>query len=292
MFVFKAAVVGAGVMGGEIAQVVAAADIPVVLKDVDQAFVDKGLEKAREVTERHAGSLVKKGRASEEQAAAQVERTLSRITGATSYDGFGDVDFVIEAVPERMEIKHGVFAELDAVTPGHAILASNTSGLSITEIADAVGDDRRPRVVGFHFFWPASAMRLVEVIESEDTAPEVAQAAANFAQQLRKTPIRCGECPGFVVNRILMSMVSEIWRHQDETGAPVKAIDEALKAGGVVPMGPFELTDMTGLDTTLKVAKDLREAYGPERFHVHRGMEKLVAEGHLGAKTGKGFYEH
>jgi 3-hydroxyacyl-CoA dehydrogenase len=292
MFVFKAAVVGAGVMGGEIAQVIAAADIPVVLKDVDQAFVDKGLEKAREVTVTQAARLVQKGRATEDEATAQVQRILGRITGTTSYEGFGDVDFVIEAVPERMEIKHAVFAELDAATPGHAILASNTSGLSITEIADAVGDDRRPRVVGFHFFWPASVMRLVEVIESEDTAPEVAQAAANFAQQLRKTAIRCGECPGFVVNRILISMVSEIWRHQDETGTPVEAIDQAVKAGGVVPMGPFQLTDMTGLDTTLKVAKDLRDAYGPARFHVHAGMERLVSEGHLGAKTGKGFYEH
>ncbi len=292
MFVFKAAVVGAGVMGGEIAQVIAAADIPVVLKDVDQAFVDKGLEKAREVTVGQAARLVQKGRATEDEATAQVQRILGRITGTTSYEGFGDVDFVIEAVPERMEIKHAVFAELDAATPGHAILASNTSGLSITEIADAVGDDRRPRVVGFHFFWPASVMRLVEVIESEDTAPEVAQAAANFAQQLRKTAIRCGECPGFVVNRILISMVSEIWRHQDETGTPVEAIDQAVKAGGVVPMGPFQLTDMTGLDTTLKVAKDLRDAYGPARFHVHAGMERLVSEGHLGAKTGKGFYEH
>ncbi len=292
MFVFKAAVVGAGVMGGEIAQVIAAADIPVVLKDVDQAFVDKGLEKAREVTVTQAARLVQKGRATEDEATAQVQRILGRITGTTSYEGFGDVDFVIEAVPERMEIKHAVFAELDAATPGHAILASNTSGLSITEIADAVGDDRRPRVVGLHFFWPASVMRLVEVVESEDTAPEVAQAAANFAQQLRKTAIRCGECPGFVVNRILISMVSEIWRHQDETGTPVEAIDQAVKAGGVVPMGPFQLTDMTGLDTTLKVARDLRDAYGPARFHVHAGMERLVSEGNLGAKTGKGFYEH
>ena len=292
MFVFKAAVVGAGVMGGEIAQVIAAADVPVVLKDVDQRFVDKGLEKAREVTEGLAARLVRNGRATEDQAAEQVERTLGRITGTTSYDAFGDVDFVIEAVPEKMEIKHAVFAELDAATPGHAILASNTSGLSITEIGDAVNDDRRPKVVGFHFFWPAALMRLVEVIEGEDTAPEVAQAAANFAQQIRKTPIRCGEVPGFVVNRILISMVSEIWRHQDETGAAPAEIDELIKGAGVVPMGPFQLTDMTGLDTTLKVAQDLQEAYGPARFHVHRGMEELVAQGNLGAKSGKGFYEH
>ena len=134
MFVFKAAVVGAGVMGGEIAQVIAAADIPVVLKDVDQKFVDAGLAKAREVTQGQVARLVKKGKLTEEEAAAQADRTLGLITGTTSYEGFGDVDFVIEAVPEKMEIKHAVFAELDAATPGHAILASNTSGLSITEI--------------------------------------------------------------------------------------------------------------------------------------------------------------
>ena len=146
MFVFKAAVVGAGTMGGEIAQAIAAADIPVVLKDVDQKFVDVGLQKAREVTEGQVGRLVKKEKITEEQGREQVEAVLGRITGTTSYDGFGDVDFVIEAVPERMEIKQAVFDELDEVTPGHAILATNTSSLSITEIGDATmppGEGRR-----------------------------------------------------------------------------------------------------------------------------------------------------
>jgi 3-hydroxyacyl-CoA dehydrogenase len=188
-----------------------------------------------------------------------------------------------------MEIKHAVFAELDAATPGHAILASNTSGLSITEIGDAT--DRPDKVVGFHFFWPASFMRLVEVIEGEDTSPETAQAAANFAQQIKKMPIRCGECPGFVVNRILISMASEFWRYQDETGVPVEAIDQAIADSKVAPMGPFRLADMTGLDTTVKVARDMREAYG-ERMYVHRAMEELVEQGFLGAKSGRGFYEH
>src|SRR4051795_7764851 len=242
MFVFKAAVVGAGVMGGEIAQVIAAADIPVVLKDVDQKFVDAGLKKAREVTEGQVARLAKKGKLDEAGAKAQLERTLGLISGTTSYDDFGDVDFVIEAVPEKMEIKHAVFEELDAVTPGHAILASNTSGLSITEIGDVT--DRPDKVVGFHFFWPASFMRLVEVIEGEDTSPETAQAAANFAQQIKKMPIRCGECPGFVVNRILISMASEFWRYQDESGVPVEVIDQAIADSKVAPMGPFRLADM------------------------------------------------
>ena len=289
MFVFRAAVVGAGVMGGEIAQVIAASGIPVVLKDVDQKFVDAGLTKAREVTEGQGAKLVKKGKLSEADAKAQAEHTLARITGTTDYDEFGDVDFVIEAVPEKMEIKHAVFAELDACTPGHAILASNTSGLSITEIGDAT--NRPDKVVGFHFFWPASYMRLIEVIEGEDTSPETAQAAANFAQAIKKMPVRCQECPGFVVNRILVSTASEIWRYQDETGTPPEQLDAFITANANMPMGPFRVADMSGLDTVVKVARDMRDAYG-DRFYVHRGMEELVERGDLGAKTGKGFYEH
>ena len=289
MFVFKAGVVGAGVMGGEIAQVIASADIPVLLKDVKQEFVDKGLEKAREVTQGQVGKLVKKEKITQEQADAQLEHTLGLITGTTDYDDFGDVDFVIEAVPEKMAIKHEVFADLDAVTPGHAILASNTSGLSITEIGDIT--QRPDKVVGFHFFWPASYMRLIEVIEGEETSPETTQAAANFAQAIRKMPVRCAECPGFVVNRILASTASEIWRYQDETGTDVKDIDKALTDAKLVPMGPFYLADMSGLDTALKVAKDMQDAYG-DRFYVHQGMEELVEAGDLGQKSGKGFYEH
>jgi len=289
MFVFKAAVVGAGVMGGEIAQVIAAADVPVLLKDVDQELVDAGLAKARSVTEKQTSKLVEKGRLSDEAAQAQVDRVLSSITGTTSYDGFGEVDFVVEAVPERMEVKHAVFGELDAATPGHALLASNTSGLSITEIADAT--QRPDKVVGFHFFWPASVMRLIEVVEGEDTTPETVQAAMTFAQQIRKVAIRAAECPGFVVNRILLSTASEAWRYQDESGVPVEQLDELIKEKAQLPMGPFQVMDMSGLDTALKVAQDMQEAYG-DRFYVHRGMQELVDRGDLGAKTGKGFYEH
>src|SRR5215213_4263491 len=289
MFVFKAAVVGAGVMGGEIAQVIASADIPVLLKDVKQEFVDKGLEKAREVTQGQVGKLVKKEKITQEQADAQLEHTLGLITGTTDYDDFGDVDFVIEAVPEKMAIKHEVFADLDAATPGHAILASNTSGLSITEIADAT--QRPDKVVGFHFFWPASFMRLIEVIEGDETSPETTQAASTFAQQIKKMPIRAAECPGFVVNRILVSTASEIWRYQDETGVPVEEIDDFIRERAQMPMGPFRVADMSGLDTVVKVARDMRDAYG-DRFYVHKGMEERLERGELGAKTGKGFYEH
>ena len=289
MFVFKAGVVGAGVMGGEISQVIAAAGVPVVLKDVDQRFVDAGLQKAREVTQGQVAKLVTKGKLSEEDAAAQAERTLGLITGTTSYDAFGDVDFVIEAVPEKMEIKHAVFAELDASTPGHAILASNTSGLSITEIGDAT--NRPDKVVGFHFFWPASYMRLVEVIEGEDTSAETAQAAANFAQAIKKMPVRAHECPGFVVNRILVSTASEIWRYQDETGSTSPSSTRSSRSGRRCRWARSEWPTCPASTPSSKVARDMREAYG-DRFYVHRGMEERVERGELGAKTGKGFYEH
>jgi enoyl-CoA hydratase/3-hydroxyacyl-CoA dehydrogenase len=289
MFVFKAAVVGAGTMGGEIAQVIASAGIPVLLKDVKQEFVDLGLKKAEEVTRAQLGGLVHKQKITEEQAAEQAAATLGRITGTTAYDAFGDVDFVIEAVPERMEIKQAVLAELDACTAGHAILASNTSALAISEMADATS--RPDKVVGFHFFYPASFMRLVEIVEGADTSPETMQAATTFAQAIRKLPITCGEEPGFVVNRILNAAISEIWRMQEEEGLSVKAIDDAVAASRVAPMGPFFLTDLLGLDTVLHVAEHLHESYG-DSFYVHEGMRALVAARELGAKTGKGFYEN
>ena len=290
MFVSKAAVVGAGTMGGEIAQAIASSDIPVVLKDIDQKFVDHGIEKAREVTKGQLAGLVKKEKLTQEQADARLEEVIGLIEGTTSYESFGDVDFVIEAAPEKMQIKEAVYSELDAVTPGHAILASNTSSLSITEMGDATL--RPEKVVGFHFFYPASVMPLVEIIEGEETDPEVVQAAYNFAQAIRKQPITCREVPGFVVNRILNSAVGEVWRAQEEQGLSIKKIDEAIAGANVAPMGPFFLIDMLGLDTVFHVAEHLRESYG-DSFYVHEGMRKLVGEGKLGAKTGgSGFYEN
>jgi enoyl-CoA hydratase/3-hydroxyacyl-CoA dehydrogenase len=283
VFVFKAAVVGAGTMGGQIAQTIAAAGIPVVLKDVRQDFVDAGLTEARNVTKGQIDRLVKKGKLTEEQAAAQVDEVVGRITGTTTYEGFGDVDFVIEAVPERMDIKQAVFAELDAATPGHAILASNTSGLSITEIGEATL--RPDKVVGFHYFWPASLMPLIEIIEGDDTSSETLQAAITFAQAIKKQPITCAEVPGFVVNRILNSGSSEVWRDQEEQALDIKKIDEGIGAANVIPMGPYFLMNVVGLDTVIHVAENMRDAYG-ERFYVPSNVQQLVAEGKLGAKTG------
>ncbi len=290
MFVFKAAVVGAGTMGGQIAQTIAAAGIPVVLKDIDDALVQAGLTEARNVTTGQVTRLAEKGRITAEQAEAQIEEILGRIHGTTSYERFGDVDFVVEAVPEKMQIKQDVFAQLDAAVPGHAILASNTSSLSITEIGEATL--RPDKVVGFHYFYPASIMPLIEIVEGEETSAETVGAAVTFAQAIRKQPITCAEVPGFVVNRILNAGTSEIWREQEEKGLSIKKIDEGVGAAGVIPVGPYQLVNLLGLDTVLHVAEHLAESYGGERFYVPKGMQKLVSEGKLGAKTGgDGFYD-
>jgi enoyl-CoA hydratase/3-hydroxyacyl-CoA dehydrogenase len=290
MFVFKTAVVGAGTMGGQIAQTIAAAGLPVVLKDIDDALVQAGLDEARNVTSGQVAKLVERGKLSTEQGEERLAEVLGRIAGTTSYADFGDVDLVIEAVPERMDIKQAVFAELDAATPGHAILASNTSSLSITEIGEATL--RPDKVIGFHYFYPASLMPLIEIVEGEETSAETVTAAVTFAQSIRKQPITCAEVPGFVVNRILNSGISEVWRAQEEQGLSIKAIDEGVGAAGVVPVGPYHLVNLLGLDTVLHVAEHLAESYGDERFYVPPSMQKLVSEGKLGAKTGgDGFYD-
>lgn len=281
MFAFAAGVVGAGTMGGQIAFVIADAGIPVRLRDVDEAKLQAGLAEARSLWQ----ARVDQGKLS----AADLEAKLALITPTTGYDGFGEVDVVVEAVPERMEVKQAVLSELDEATPGHAILASNTSALSITEMAEAT---RRPdKVVGLHFFYPASMMRLVEVVLGEETSSETVAAAVGFAGAIRKTAIRCTEAPGFVVNRILQSTVSELWRAQEESGAAYEEIDAVVAGTKAPPIGPFRLADLLGLDTVLHVAEHLAGAYG-ERFHVHPELRRLVAEGHLGVKTGRGFYEH
>jgi 3-hydroxyacyl-CoA dehydrogenase len=281
MFVFKAAVVGAGTMGAEIAGVIAAAGIPVVLKDTDADRVQAGVARVRSKWD----AQVQEGKLD----VAEADARSALITPATDYRGFGEVDFVIEAVPELMELKHAVFSELDEATPGHAILASNTSALSITEVGQAT--IRPDKVVGLHFFSPVATTRAVEVVEGEDTSTETAQATATFAQAIRKAPIRCADAPGFVVNRILNAAVSELWRAQEESGAALEEFDRTIGQASPSRLGPFFIADLLGLDTVVAVAEHMRESYG-DRFHVHQAMREHVEAGRLGAKTGRGFYEH
>jgi enoyl-CoA hydratase/3-hydroxyacyl-CoA dehydrogenase len=296
MFVFKAAVVGAGRLGSEIAYAIADAGIPVLLKDVEERLVDQGLEKAQSLWQ----ARVEAGKLDH----GELQRRLALIQGTTSYDGFGEIDLVIEAVPERMDIKQAVFEELDEVTPGPAILASSTSSLSITEMGDVTG--RPERVVGLHFLQPASATRLIEVIEGEYTGPETIQVAVSFAQAIRKTPIRCAEAPGFVVRRILDSAGSrddepperftlkalvESCLILEEGVAAAKDIELGMMAGaGIVPP-PFAGADQTGLDEVLQRLERARSEWG-ESFEPPLILRRLVNQGRLGVKSGQGFFPY
>lgn len=281
MYIFKCAVVGAGAMGGEIAQVISWAGLPVVLKDIDRKMLDHGMDTARAIYQRR----IDRGKLT----AAEMSDKMSLITPALTYDDFGDVDFVIEAVPEKLDVKKSVFAELDKVCQSTAILTTNTSALSITAIAAAT---KRPgQVVGFHFFNPASVMKLIEVVSGAQTSRDTVETAVSFAEELRKIPVKVKECAGFVVNRVLMAAMIETLKARAELDVDHQTVDAIVQAKGGVPMGPFLLADMLGLDIALDVAGTLEKAYGP-RFSAPKELRDLVAAGHLGVKTGKGFYPH
>lgn len=270
-------VVGAGVMGSEIAHVAAATRHGVVLIDIDDGAIARGVAHIAAINARR----VERGRMSEEEATAIV----GRVTTATRHDALRDCDLVIEAAPEILEVKTSLWRSLDAVARPDAILASNTSGLSITSLARATS--RPDRVLGLHFFNPASVMRLVEVIRGEDTSDATLAAGMAVTAAFGKAPIAVTECPGFLVNRILVRALSEAYRVVDELGADRPSADSAVVAGGPAPMGPFALGDLIGLDTTLHVQRDLEAHYG-ERFAAGTSLAATVAAGDLGQKTGAG----
>jgi 3-hydroxyacyl-CoA dehydrogenase / enoyl-CoA hydratase / 3-hydroxybutyryl-CoA epimerase len=276
MHIFKAGVLGAGTMGAEIALVIGANGLPVLLKDVNQALLDRGMEHIREVFRRR----VAKGALSE----ADVEKALALISPVLSYDRFHDADIVIEAVPEQIDIKKVVLRDLEAFLPETTIFASNTSALSISELAAATA--RPSRVIGMHFFNPAHIMRLVEIVPGIETSAETIDDVASFARSLGKTPVTVQECPGFLVNRLLFPYLNEAARCLQE-GAAADAVDAAAVGFGM-PMGPLALMDMLGLDVCLHISDYLHTQYGP-RMATPRLYRELVAAGRLGQKTGRGF---
>jgi len=278
MYIFKAGVMGAGAMGAEIAQVITYSGLPVVLKDIDQELVDRGLEKIRAIYQRR----VDKGKMSPTTMAEK----LDLVEGTTSYDPFSDVDIVIEAVPEDIELKKRVFRELEEVCPEGTIFASNTSALSISEMGAAA---KRPeKVIGMHFFNPAHVMKLVEVIPGLETDQDTIDSVVTFAESLRKIPVVVQECPGFLVNRLLMPYLNEATYCLQEGAATATEIDEAIVGFGM-PMGPFTLMDMLGLDIGYDVGKHLYSEYG-ERMKPAALFERLYGAGRFGEKVGAGFY--
>jgi len=278
MYIFKAAVIGAGAMGAEIAQVISYSGLPVLLKDVDQAMLDKGLARIKKIYQ----GRVDKGK----MTTGEMDGKVSLVTPTLTYDEFGDVDIVIEAVPEKMSLKRAVLGELAKVLPESTIIASNTSALSISEMAAASG--RPGKMVGMHFFNPAHVMKLVEIIPGLDTTQETVDDTVAFTESLRKLPVVVQECPGFLVNRLLLPYLNEAVLALQEGAAPAGDIDRQMQAWGM-PMGPFILMDMLGLDVCADVGQYLEAEYG-ERMHGAELFPLLVGAHRLGEKSGAGFY--
>jgi 3-hydroxyacyl-CoA dehydrogenase len=267
-------------MGAGIAQVITFSGLPVVLKDVDQGMLDKGMDVIRKIYQ----TRVDKGK----MTAGDMDSKMSLVTPALDYAEFADVDIVIEAVPEIMSLKQKVFVELDGVCPEGTIFASNTSALSITEMGKAT---KRPhKMVGLHFFNPANVMKLVEIIRGEDTDQETVDDAVSFTESLRKIPVVVKECPGFLVNRLLVPYLNEAVMCLQEQAAAAADIDEAMREYGW-PMGPFTLMDFLGLDVCYHVGAYLQDKYG-ERMKGAELFKKLVDVGRLGEKSGAGFYSY
>ncbi|WP_335871440.1 3-hydroxybutyryl-CoA dehydrogenase [Bacillus sp. 2205SS5-2] len=275
-------VIGAGQMGSGIAQVCAQAGFEVKLNDLKEEFVAKGLG----VISKNLSRSVEKGRLSE----AEKTEVLSRLHASTSLEDASEVDIVIEAAVENMEIKTQIFAQLDTIAKEDAILATNTSSLPITEIAAAT---KRPeKVIGMHFMNPVPVMKLVEIIRGLATADEVYQSVEDMTKALKKVPVEVNDFPGFVSNRILMPMINEAIFTLYEGVATEEAIDEVMKLGMNHPMGPLTLADFIGLDTCLYIMETLHEGFGDDKYRPCPLLRKYVKAGWLGKKTGRGFYSY
>ncbi len=280
MEVKKVMVIGAGQMGSGIAQVCAQAGYSVYMNDIKQEFVERGLG----VIKKNLSRQVEKDRMSAEE----MEGILARFTPSTTLQDASDVDLVIEAAVENMEIKSQIFSELDEIAPEHAILASNTSSLPITEIAAAT--NRPEKVIGMHFMNPVPVMKLVEIIRGLATADDVYTTIEEMTKNLRKVPVEVNDFPGFVSNRILMPMINEAIYTLYEGVASEEAIDEVMKLGMNHPMGPLTLADFIGLDTCLYIMETLHEGFGDDKYRPCPLLRKYVKAGWLGKKTGRGFY--
>ncbi|MBB2479115.1 3-hydroxybutyryl-CoA dehydrogenase [Bacillus sp. APMAM] len=273
-------VIGAGQMGSGIAQVCAQAGYKVILNDLKDEFVEKGLG----VISKNLSRQVQKERMTEDEK----NNILSNLVKSTNLGDAKEADIVIEAAVENMNIKAKIFADLDQIAPEHTILASNTSSLPITEIAAAT---KRPeKVIGMHFMNPVPVMKLVEIIRGLATADEVYQVIEDMTKTLNKVPVEVNDFPGFVSNRVLMPMINEAIYTLYEGVATKEAIDEVVKLGMNHPMGPLTLADFIGLDTCLYIMETLHEGFGDDKYRPCPLLRKYVKAGWLGKKTGRGFY--
>ncbi len=279
----KIAVMGAGTMGAGIAQTCAAAGFQVAMRDIDQKFVDGGFRRIRDPLMKR----VEKGKMKKDE----VDALVSKIQGTVDInEALQGAQFVIEAVFEKMEVKREVYSEMDRVATPDVVFASNTSSLSITEMANVT---KRPdRVVGMHFFNPAPVMKLVEVIRGSETSEATVALAKELCVKLGKEPVEVKESPGFVVNRLLVPMMNEAFNLLQEGVASAEDIDKAMKLGTNMPMGPFELADYTGIDIGLDVMEVLFRETGDPKFRPSPLLRKYVRAGRLGRKTGRGVFDY
>lgn len=278
----KIGVIGAGTMGNGIAQTCAACGYDVVMQDLADAQLDRGLANIKKSLDR----LVSK----EKMSQADCDAALARITTTTDIGAMADRELVIEAASENMDVKLAVFAKLNEICPEGAILATNTSSLSLTRLAAASG--RADRVIGMHFFNPVPLMALVEVIRALQTSDHTYSTVETLAQSLGKTPVSVKDSPGFVVNRMLVPMINEAVFVLYEGLAQAEDIDAAMKLGAAHPMGPLALADMIGLDVCLWVMDVLHQEFGDSKFRPCPLLKQMVDAGYLGRKSGRGFYQY
>jgi 3-hydroxybutyryl-CoA dehydrogenase len=278
----KVGVVGLGTMGAGIAQVSVQSGFETVGREVSDELGERG----RATIERYLARGVEKGRLSE----GELEAALGRLTLTTDLGGLADCDLVIEAALEELELKRELFAELDRVTRPDAILATNTSALSVSDIAEAT--KHRERVVGMHFFNPAPVLPLVEIVRGRESSDEAVDAAYAWAEQAGKRPVRCNDTPGFIVNRILIPLLNDCVRVLDEAGVAPEEMDKAMTNGAGWPMGPCALIDLIGVDVHVHASEALHGKLGDERMAAPERLVRMQQDGSLGRKAGRGFYEY
>jgi 3-hydroxybutyryl-CoA dehydrogenase len=278
----RIAVIGAGQMGNGITQVAASAGYEVLMVDIKQDFVDRGMA----TIQKSLSKLVSKERMSQSDA----DETLARITTTTNRNDCAEVDLVVEAVPEILDLKTSIFSELDEICKPECILASNTSSISISTIADAT--NRPDKVIGMHFMNPVPIMKLVEIINGDQTSEATNSAVVEAAEKMGKTALSCNDSPGFVSNRILCPMLNEAILTLQEGVAEPAAIDGIMKLGMNHPIGPLALSDLIGLDTVLHIMNVLHEGLNDDKYAPADLLKTMVAEGKLGRKSGEGFYKY